>query len=224
MKTKKQEEQEEIEFLKGYVQFSPHARVYEVEALWDKAKGMKSSDERAILHLLAIESFFMQQETLYKFLKATRAAVNGKNYLATLKNTSFNPGQDISKMYSADDLNIKYPSGLSKSDKERAKKRIDNLIKTCRDLSKSNAVFLSVYYCLKHGFLVYKKNGDILGLMHEEKEKEFVNHLKALGVKSKKDSLRKNDFNYLIDLNKRVAYAIQDIVAIRLLHLGVTKL
>lgn len=215
---------EEIEFLKGYVEFSPQARVLEAEALWNKAKKMKPCDKRAILYLLTIGSFFMQQETLYKFLRATKAAANGKDYLSTLLSTMFNPGQDISKIFSTEDLNMKYPSGLSKTEKEKIKKRFDNLIKTCRDLRKANVVFLSVYYCLKHGFMVYKKNGDILSLMHKEKEKKFVNYIKELGIKGEKNSLRKNDFSYLIDLNKRIACAIQDVIVIRLIQLGITTL
>jgi len=82
MKTKNQEE---IEFLKGYIHYSPFARVLEVEALWDKAKNMKASDERSKLFFLAVESFFMQQETLYKFIKAVKEAVSGKSFLKTIK-------------------------------------------------------------------------------------------------------------------------------------------
>jgi len=216
--------QDEIDFLKGYVEFSPKARVLESKALWKMGKDMQPCDERAILYLIAIESFFMQQETLYKFLKATKAVADGKDYLNTLKKTNFNPEQDLAKIYSSIDLKIKYPIGLSETDKVNMEKRVNSIIKTCKDLGKANEVFSDVYYILKHGFLVYKKGRDVLSLMHEEKEKRFVEYLQKRGVKGEKDSLFKNDFNYLVDLNERVACAIQDVIAIRLLNLGVTKL
>lgn len=215
---------EEVDFLKGYIQFSPSARVLEAKALWGMAKNMKPCDERAMLCLVAIESFFMQQETLYKFLKATKARVSGKNYLATLQTTAFNPEQDLSKLFSSDDLKVKYPLGLSEDEKNKMKQRVDNIIKTCKDLAEANKVFSGVYYVLKHGFLVYKKGREIMSLMHQEKEKIFVEYLQKQGVKGERDSLYKNDFSYIIDLNERIACAIQDVIAVRLLQLGVTKL
>jgi len=220
----KSDKQKEIDFLKGYVQLSPEARVLEVEALWDKAKNMRPCDKRAILYLLAMESFFMQQETLYKFLKATRAAAIGKDYLNTLMKSTFNPEQDTALILSAEDLGVKYPPRITGPEKERIKQRVNNIIKTCKDLAKANKAFSTVYYGLKHGFLIYKKNGDILLLAHEEKEKGFINYLERRGVKGQKNSLLKNGFSYLIDLNNRIACAIQDVVAIRLIQLGVTTL
>lgn len=216
--------QQEIDFLKGYIQLSPMARILEAEALWSKAKEMEPSDKRAILYLLAIESFFMQQETLYKFLKATRTAATGKDYLNILKKTTFNPKQDTTQIFSSDDIKMKYLPHLSESEKEKIKQRINSIIKTCKDLAKANEIFSPVYYCLKHGFLVYKKDGDISLLMHEEKEKRFFDYLKKLSVKGQKDSLLENDFEWIIDLNQRLSCAIQDVIAIRLIQLGVTSL
>ena len=156
------DKQREIDFLKGYVQLSPEARVLEVEALWDKGRNMQPCDERAILFLLAVESFFMQQETLYKFLKATKATAGGKDYLTTLINSAFNPKQDTARIFSAEDLGVKYPPRITRPEKEKIKQRVNNIIKTCRDLAKPNEVFSDLYYSLKHGFLIYKKNGDML--------------------------------------------------------------
>ncbi len=216
--------QQEIDFLKGYIQLSPMARILEAEALWSKAKEMKPSDKRAILYLLAMESFFMQQETLYKFLKATRAAATGKDYLNTLRKTTFNPEQDTTQISSADDIKLEYTPNLAESEKEKIKQRVNSIIKTCKNLAKVNEILSPVYYCLKHGFLVYKKNGDISLLMHEEKEKRFFDYLKKRGVKGQKNSLLENDFGWIIDLNQRLSYAIQDVITIRLIQLGVTSL
>ena len=216
--------EDEIDFLKGYIQLSPEARVLEVKALWDNAKNMEPCDKRAMLYLLAIESFFMQQEALYKFLKATRAATIGKDYLNTLMKSTFNPKQDIALILSAEDLGVKYPPKITRPEKEKIEKRVNNIIKTCRDLVKPNEIFSDLYYSLKHGFLIYKKNEDILPLMHKEKEKRFYDFLKKRDIKGQENSFLKNDFSYLIDLNRRVAYAIQDVVAIRLIQLGVTVL
>lgn len=216
--------QDEIDFLKGYIRLSPEARVLETKALWDKAKDMQPCNKRALLYLLAIESFFMQQETLYKFLKATKAVAVGKNYLNTLIKSTFNPKQDTARIFSAKDLGVKYPPRLTRLEKEKLEQGVNNIIKTCKDLAGHNEVFSDLYYSLKHGFLIYKKNGNILPLMHKEKGKRFMDYLKKLGVKGQENSLMENDFSYLIDLNKRIAYATQDVITIRLIQLGVTTL
>lgn len=221
---KKAKSQEEIKFLKGYVEFSPRARVLEAKALWNMAKGMKASDERALLYLVAIESFFMQQETLYKFLKATKAAVDGKDFLTIMQTITFNPRQDLSNLFSSDDLKLKYPSGISETEKNELKQVVNNIINTCKKLANANEVFSDVYHTLKHGFLVYKDGQEIISLMHEEKTKRFTDYLHKIKVKGEKNSLYENDFDYLVDLNERVASAIQNVIAIRLLQLGVSKL
>jgi len=216
--------QDEIDFLKGYVEFSVEARVLEVEVLWNAARNMKPSDNRALLFLIAIESFFMQQETLYKFLKATRSAVLGKDYLSVLMKTTFNPLQDTANISSLDDLKIVYPPRISEAKRLEINNSLNGVIKTCIDLSKANEVFSNVYNCLKHGLLVYKKDTEILALMHQEKENIFVNYLKDSGVKGKKDSIYNSDFGFLVDLNKRISIAIKELIAVRLLQLGVTSL
>jgi len=221
---KKSTKQEEIDFLKGYVEFSPKARVLEAKALWGMAEGLEPSDERAILFLIAIESFFMQQETLYKFLKATKAASLGKDFLSVIQTTNFNPEQDMSKLFSSEDLAIEYPPGISEEEIAKVREAIDNIVGTCRKLIEANKAFSSVYYILKHGFLVYKDGQNVMALMHEEKEKRFTDFLQKNNIKGEKNSLYENNFDYVVDLNERVAYAIQDIIAIRLLQLGVSKL
>ncbi|MEA2020774.1 MAG: hypothetical protein U9M98_03640 [Patescibacteria group bacterium] len=185
---------------------------------------MEPCNERALLYLLAIEAFFMQQETLYKFLKATKSAADGKNYLSTLINTKFNPEQDTARISKAEDLGIQFPTELEKPEKERIEKGINNIIKTCKDLVEPNENLSPLYYVLKHGFLIYEVDGGLQPLMHSEKNKRFFEYLNNQTTGEQENALQKNDFSHLIDLTRRLAYAIQDIIAIRLIQLGVTTL
>ena len=215
--------QEEIEFLMGYVNLSPGARVLEIKALWQEAKNMKPSNERGLLYLLAVESFFMQQETLYKFLKATKAAANGKNFINVLIKTTFNPVQDMSNITSFEDLNLSSISKLTKPTKEKVIDRGSKIIKTCKLLAKANKEFSTLYHALKHGFLIYEKNGDLLPLMHKHKLQVLLKNLERFDKNVEESSIKSTDFSYLIDLNQRIAYTIQDLIVIRLIQLGITK-
>lgn len=216
----------EINFLKGYVEYSVKARTIESEALWEKAKGLNPSEDREILYLLAIESFFMQQETLYKFLYATKKTVGkgSETYINTLLDTTFNPTQHTSDINTIDDLGTVYPDGIAKTEKDKINKQLNGIIKTCKDLAKSNETLSAIYYALKHGFLVYKHENGIFGLIHPEKEKRLENYFVELGIQSDPDSLSKADFSYIIEMNKRIECAIQDLIALRLLKLGITSL
>lgn len=218
-------ENKEITFLKGYVEYSVKARTLQVDALWEKAKDLKPCDERELLYLLAIESFFMQQETLYKFLSAIKKASSGKSeFISVLLSTTFNPVQDTLTISSIKDLNIIYPKDITEEQKELIDRRMEGIIKACKDLSKPNKILTSIYYALKHGFLIYKNSDGVFGLYRQEKEEQLSEYFDSLEIKAEKDSLSSGDFSYLIDLNKRIETAIQDLIALRLLQLGVTEI
>lgn len=221
------EEKEERKFLEDYPQFGSKTRVLACELFAERFRQVNDIAQKELLHILAMESFFMQFETFVAFFRAILKRKSSSIIHELKKQINLqNFFLEISKKSEVDllqELRIKFEQlpWVTDAEKGEINKKFSAIIKLLKDRNFSEAlqIVMSIFPKIKHKFLLFREEEKIK-IITSEQEKKKIDGYKQRNVEVFEETAPlSGDIDYLVDLNERLQAAIADLVAIRLIEL-----
>lgn len=225
MKSTKFSGTDEQEFLEGYLHFTSKIRITMLKILDGLLRNSKNLPERQAYYILGWEQLFLLYEAYQGFYIAFKDR-NKKPFLESLSEENQNP-QSIydSLMRKTDkkilkDLNYKL-DGSSEEKNNLIKSRLLSIVSMWRDERFATAmktIFLPGFNAIKHKMMIYRKEKEIMFAIADIKTRNIKEVLKKYKIKPQ---VNIHSLEAVLDIAKRLNFAIQDTIALRLFELGV---
>lgn len=228
MKSIRFSETDEKEFLEGYLHFTSKIRIAMLKTLDKLVRNSKKLPERQAYYILGWEQLFLLYEAYQGFYLAFRDR-NKKPFLESLSEENQNPQSIYDSLIEKTnerilkDLDYKLDAS-SEEQNNLIKSRLLSIISMWKNekfVTAMKTIFLPGFNAIKHKMMVYRKEKEILFAIADIKTSKIKEVLKKYKIKSE---VNIQSLDAVLDISQRLNFAIQDIIVLRLLELGVKPL
>lgn len=216
---------DEKEFLLGYLEFTSRIRIRMLKLLSQNLKTSKNYKEKTCYYILGLEQLLLLYESYQGFYVAFRDSNNQKHFLDSLNSENWNVQSLFNNLISKkdteiiEDLNYKVKD-LNKKQVKLIEERLLAIARMWSDpkfVKFMKELFMPLLNKLKHKMMLYIKDKEIKIVFEDRRQEKIEEIMKEHGILPQVNISLEEVLDIAIRLNR----AIQDMIVLRLIKLGV---